>query len=150
MSELQLEKEKLDNEIRAAVTSGDEFLYSKLNRAKDELNQKIFFAENRRLKADIEALESERSFGLSLRSDLIDEAKEASDIVLRARSALFDAEQGYQSIQAKQFFLDTQIEQQRKDIQSLKRELNLLVDKKLNPQNYDEDGNLKRKVGEND
>ena len=64
---LNRELEKLDAEIRLAVINGDEIHYAKLNRAKDELTQKIFFAESRQLKTDIENLETDRSFGLSMR-----------------------------------------------------------------------------------
>jgi chromosome segregation ATPase len=147
MTQLNRELEKLESDIRAAVASGDEFLYSKLNRAKDELNQKIWFAESRQMKADIETLQTDRSFGLSVLADLNDESKQAANVVLEARSRLFDCEMAYQAIEAKKYYLTTQTEQQRKDIRDLQRKLDLSVDMKLNPDNYDEDGNLKK--GEN-
>lgn len=130
--QLNRELQKIDEDIRAAVLDSDEFLYSKLSRARDENLSKQFFAETRKLKSDIENLESERSFGLSVLADLNDELTEAANVVLEARGRLFDAEMAYQAIQAKQFYLTTQTEQQRKDIRELKSKLNSHVNSKLN------------------
>ena len=128
---LNRDLEKLELEIRDSVASGDEFLYSKLIRAKDELNQKMWFAESRQLKADIETLQTERSFGLSVLADLNDESKQAADIVLEARSRLFDCEMAYQAIEARKYYLTTQTEQQRKDIRELQRKLDTHINTKL-------------------
>jgi predicted nucleic acid-binding Zn-ribbon protein len=133
MSEtLQRELNKIDADIRQAVIDADEFLYSKLNRVRDENLSKQFFADTRKLKADIETLETERSFGLSVLADLNDELTQAANVVLEARGRLFDSEMSYQAIQAKQFYLETQTEQQRKDIRELKSKLNSHVNSKLN------------------
>jgi predicted nucleic acid-binding Zn-ribbon protein len=131
MNELNRQLEKLEIDIRAAVVSGDEFLYSKLNRAKDELLQKIWFAESRNLKSEIETLETDRNFAISVRDDLLTESKQAADFVLQARGRLFDAEQVYQGISARQYFNDEQIEMQRKNIQELKAKLNSHINSKL-------------------
>ncbi len=147
MIELNRQLEKLESDIKQSVMDADEFLFAKLNRAKDELTQKMFFAESRQLKADIETLQTDRSFGLSVLADLNDESKQAANVVLEARSRLFDCEMAYQAIEAKKYYLTTQTEQQRKDIRDLQRKLDLSVDMKLNPDKYDEDGNLKK--GEN-
>jgi predicted nucleic acid-binding Zn-ribbon protein len=130
----QLNREliKIDADIRQAVIDADEFLYSKLNRVRDENLSKQFFADTRKLKADIETLETERSFGLSVLADLNDELTQAANVVLEARGRLFDSEMSYQAIQAKQFYLETQTEQQRKDIRELKSKLNSHVNSKLN------------------
>jgi chromosome segregation ATPase len=133
MSEtLQRELNKIDADIRQAVIDADEFLYSKLNRVRDENLSKQFFADTRKLKADIETLETERSFGLSVLADLNDELTQAANVVLEARGRLFDSEMAYQAIQAKQYYLETQTEQQRKDIRELKSKLNSHVNSKLN------------------
>jgi predicted nucleic acid-binding Zn-ribbon protein len=132
MTQLNRELEKLESDIRQAVIDADEFLYSKLNRARDENLSKQFFADTRKLKADIETLETERSFGLSVLADLNDELTQAANVVLEARGRLFDSEMAYQAIQAKQFYLETQTEQQRKDIRELKSKLNSHVNSKLN------------------
>jgi chromosome segregation ATPase len=129
---LNRELNKIDADIRQAVIDADEFLYSKLNRARDENLSKQFFAETRKLKSDIENLESERSFGLSVLADLNDELKHAANVVLEARGRLFDSEMSYQAIQAKQFYLETQTGQQRKDIRELESKLQRHVSSKLN------------------
>ncbi len=130
--QLNRELQKIDEGIRAAVLDSDEFLYSKLNRAKDENLSKQFFAETRKLKTDIETLETDRSYGLSVLADLNDELTQAASVVLEARGRLFDSEMAYQAIQAKQFYLTTQTEQQRKDIRELKSKLDSHVNSKLN------------------
>lgn len=129
---LEIELKNLENSIRDAIVGGEEFEYHKLLRAKTETESRIFFQKTAQLKSEIENLQSERSFGLSVRDDLTDELKQASDIVLQARSRLFDAEQAYQAIQAKQFYLDTKLEQERKDIKALQQKLDAHVASKLN------------------
>jgi chromosome segregation ATPase len=129
---LNRELEKLESDIRQAVIDADEFLYSKLNRARDENLSRQFFQTTKQIKSDIETLETERSFGLSVLADLNDELTQAANVVLEARGRLFDSEMAYQAIQAKQFYLETQTEQQRKDIRELKSKLNSHVNSKLN------------------
>jgi predicted nucleic acid-binding Zn-ribbon protein len=130
--QLNSELTKIDAGIRQAVLDADEFLYSKLNRARDENLSRQFFQTTKAMKADIENLESERSFGLSVLADLNDELTQAANVVLEARGRLFDSEMSYQAIQAKQFYLETQTGQQRKDILALKRKLDAHIDSKLN------------------
>jgi chromosome segregation ATPase len=129
---LNRELEKLESDIRQAVIDADEFLYSKLSRARDENLSRQFFQTTKQIKSDIETLETERSFGLSVLADLNDELTQAANVVLEARGRLFDSEMSYQAIQAKQFYLETQTEQQRKDIRELKSKLNSHVNSKLN------------------
>jgi uncharacterized coiled-coil protein SlyX len=129
---LNRELNKIDADIRQAVIDADEFLYSKLNRARDENLSRQFFQTTKQIKSDIENLESERSFGLSVLEDLNDELTQAANVVLEARGRLFDSEMSYQAIQAKQFYLETQTGQQRKDIRELESKLQRHVNSKLN------------------
>ncbi len=132
MSEtLQRELSKIDADIRQAVIDADEFLYSKLSRARDENLSRQFFQTTKAMRAEIENLESERSFGLAVLADLNDELRQAADGVLLRRNALYEAEMVYQGIQAKQFYLETQTGQQRKDIQALKLKLESHINTKL-------------------
>lgn len=147
---LNRELEQIEADIKQSILDSDQFAYSKHLRRKQETTDKLFFSETASLREQIENLESDRSLAVSLRDDLTDESKAAADEVLRRRSDLFDAEQIYQKAQSRLFYLDTTIEQQRTDIKDLKRKLDLAVDKKLNPDNYDESGNLKRTVTTND
>lgn len=131
---LNRELEKLESDIRAAVVGGDEFLYSKLNRAKDELTQKIFFAESRNLKLELEALETDRTFNLSVRDDLLEESKQAALVVSEASEALLQAQGIYQAVSARQYFNDTALEQQKKDIRALQQKLQSHINTKLGEQ----------------
>ncbi len=128
---LNRELVKIDADIRQAVLDADEFLYSKLNRARDENLSRQFFQTTKQIKSDIENLESDRTFGLSVLSDLNDELTQAANVVLEARGRLFDAEMAYQAVQAKQFYLETQTGQQRKDIRELESKLQRHIDSKL-------------------
>ena len=138
MTELELELDKLDEKIKQSIIDTDEFLFAKLSRAKDELNQKIFFAESRRLKSDIENLETERACNLSIRADLQVELTAAADVVLVARNALYEAETAYSAVQAKQFFNDSQLQQQREDLAQLKSKLARHIELKLTGENKNE------------
>ncbi len=128
---LNRELEKLESDIRAAVVASDEFQYQELLKRKAETQDKLFFAESKAMKSELENLESERSFGLSVRDELIDEAKQAADVVLVARNALYEAETAYQAILARQYFNETQTEQQRKDIRALQQKLDAHINSKL-------------------
>jgi predicted nucleic acid-binding Zn-ribbon protein len=130
--ELNKQLADIETSIRDAILSGDNFQYQKLLRMKAENLDSQFFAETKNLKSDIENLQSERSFGLSVLADLNDELRQAADVVLLRRNALYEAEMSYQGVQAKQFYLTTQTEQQRKDIRELKSKLNSHVNSKLN------------------
>ncbi len=130
--ELNKQLADIETSIRDAILSGDNFQYQKLLRMKAENLDSQFFAETKNLKSEIENLETDRSFGLSVLADLTDELTQAANVVLEARGRLFDSEMAYQAIQAKQFYLETQTEQQRKDIRELKSKLNSHVNSKLN------------------
>ena len=131
MIELQRQLEKLESDIRQSVIDTDEFLFAKLNRAKDELTQKIFFAESRNLKSEIENLETDRTFQLSLRSDLADELTTAAEVVADIHKRLVAAQKAHENIKLRQYFNDTTIEQQRKDLVRLKGKLQSHINKKL-------------------
>ena len=128
---LNRELEKLESDIRSAVVSGDEFLYSKLNRAKDELQQKIFFAESRNLKSEIERLSSERQAAIEVRQDLTSELKEAADKVFAARSLVYDLEENHGRIANQIFFLDQKAETDRQAIKNLSKRLETHINTKL-------------------
>lgn len=131
MSELNRQLEKLEIDIRAAVVSGDEFLYSKLERSKAELQQKIFFAESRNLKSEIETLTASRQTAIAVREDLTADLKEAADKVFAARSVVYDLEENHGRIANQIYFLDQKAETDRQSIKDLSKRLQTHIDSKL-------------------
>ena len=129
---LNRDLEKLESDIRAAVVSGDEFLYSKLNRAKDELNQKIFFAESRNLKAEIQTLMESKQTAVEVRKDLTADLKDAADKVFAARSLVYDLEEAHGRIANQIYFLDQKAETDRQSIKDLSKRLETHINTKLN------------------
>ncbi len=122
---------KIDADIRQAVIDADEFLYSKLNRARDENLSKQFFAETRKLKSDIENLSKERQAAIEVRADLTDDLKEAADETFRARSAAFDLQEIHSKIQTQLYFLDEKIRTDGESIKSLSKRLQTHINSKL-------------------
>lgn len=90
MTQLNRELEKLESDIKQSVMDADEFLFAKLNRAKDELLQKLFFAESRNLKSEIENLSSERQAAFDVIADLTKELTIQAEKVRELRSQAYD------------------------------------------------------------
>jgi predicted nucleic acid-binding Zn-ribbon protein len=122
---------KIDADIRQAVIDADEFLYSKLNRARDENLSKQFFADTRQLKAEIQTLTEERQTAIEVRADLTADLKEAADETFRARSAAFDLQEIHSKIQSQLYFLDEKIRTDGENIKSLSKRLESHINTKL-------------------
>jgi predicted nucleic acid-binding Zn-ribbon protein len=129
----QLNREliKIDADIRQAVIDADEFLYSKLNRARDENLSKQFFADTRQLKSEIQTLTEERQTAIEVRADLTADLKEAADETFRARSAAFDLQEIHSKIQSQLYFLDEKIRTDGENIKSLSKPLESHINTKL-------------------
>lgn len=134
---LNRELEKLESDIRQSVVDSDEFLYSKLNRAKDELTQKIWFAESRNLKSEIELLTGERQTAIEVRQDLTADLKDAADKVFAARSLVYDLEEAHGRIANQIYFLDQKAETDRQSIKDLSKRLETHINTKLNTESGD-------------
>ncbi len=134
---LNRELEKLESDIRQSVVDSDEFLYSKLNRAKDELTQKIWFAESRNLKSEIELLTGERQTAIEVRQDLTADLKDAADKVFAARSLVYDLEEAHGRIANQIYFLDQKAETDRQSIKDLSKRLQTHINTKLNTESGD-------------
>jgi chromosome segregation ATPase len=130
--QLNRELNKIDENIRQAVIDADEFLYSKLNRAKEENLQKQFFAETKSLRAELETLSESRQSALAVREDLTAELKEAADKVFAARSLVFDLEENHGRIANQIYFLDQKAEIDRQSIKDLSKRLETHINSKLN------------------
>ncbi len=128
---LNRELVKIDADIRQAVIDADEFLYSKLNRARDENLSKQFFAETRNLKSEIQILTEDRQTAIEVRADLTDDLKEAADETFRARSAAFDLQEIHSKIQSQLYFLDEKIRTDGENIKSLSKRLESHINSKL-------------------
>lgn len=158
MSELELELEKIENDIRAAVVSGDEFQYHKLLRAKTETESKLFFRRQSAMKAEIETLKSERQAAKAVIDDLTKDLALQADKVRNLRSQAYDEQEKHNQISFKLHILRTKEENDKDTIWELQKQLNLMADKKLNPDKFDEFGELKnpqtneerRRIKEND
>ena len=104
------EAEKTNERLKQAIVSGDYDLTTKIERSKAELNTRIFFARREDFAERLDNLRIEKQCATELAAELAESLKLAADVVLQARSALFDAEMQYQAIQSKQFFVDNQLE----------------------------------------
>jgi predicted nucleic acid-binding Zn-ribbon protein len=131
MTQLNRELEKLDADIRQAVIDADEFLYSKLNRARDENLSRQFFQTTKNLRAEIQTLTEERQTAIEVRADLTDDLKEAADETFRARSAAFDLQEIHSKIQTQLYFLDEKIRTDGESIKSLSKRLQTHINSKL-------------------
>ena len=137
MIELNRQLEKLESDIKQSVMDSDEFLFAKLNRLKSELQQKIFFAESRNLKSEIETLTGERQTAIEVRQDLTAELKQAADETFRARSIAFDCQEKHSKIQTQLYFLDEKIRSDGDNIKTLSKRLQTHIDGKLNTESGD-------------
>jgi hypothetical protein len=122
---------KIDEGIRQAVIDADEFLYSKLNRARDENLSRQFFQTTKNLRAEIQTLTEERQTAIEVRADLTDDLKEAADETFRARSIAFDCQEKHNLISSRLYFLDEKIRTDGENIKSLSKRLESHINTKL-------------------
>jgi hypothetical protein len=109
------EAEKTQQRLKDAITSGDYDLMTKIERSKSELNSRIFLEQRNDYAEQINNLAIEKKCALELSAELAEQLKLAADVVLKCRSALFDAEMSYQAIQSKQYFVDNELENNRQE-----------------------------------
>ncbi len=129
--QLNRELQKIDEDIRAAVLDSDEFLYSKLSRARDENLSRQFFQTTKNLRSEIETLTAERQNALAVREDLTAELKEAADKAFSARSIVYDLEEAHSRIANSIYFLDQKAEIDRQTIKDLSKRLETHINTKL-------------------
>jgi len=129
--QLNRELVKIDADIRQAVIDADEFLYSKLNRARDENLSRQFFQTTKNLRAEIETLTAERQNALAVREDLTADLKEAADKVFAARSIVYDLEEAHGRIANQIYFLDEKAAMDKQSIKDLSKRLQTHIDSKL-------------------
>jgi Mg2+ and Co2+ transporter CorA len=112
---LLLESEKANERLKDAIVSGDFDLMTKIERSKVELSSRIFFEQRNDYAEQINNLAIEKKCAVELSAELAEQLKLAADVVLKCRSALFDAEMQYQAIQSKQYFVDNELENNRQE-----------------------------------
>jgi predicted outer membrane protein len=112
---LLLESEKANERLKQAIVSGDFDLMTKIERSKVELSSRIFLEQRNDYAEQINNLVIEKKCALELSAELAEQLKLAADVVLKCRSALFDAEMQYQAIQSKQYFVDNELENNRQE-----------------------------------
>jgi ATP-dependent exoDNAse (exonuclease V) alpha subunit len=109
------EADKANEQLKQAIVSGDYDLMTAIEKSKSELNSRIFFEQRNEYAEKLNDLRIEKQTALELSAELADELKLAADVVLKCRSALFDAEMQYQAIQSKQYFVDNELENNRQE-----------------------------------
>jgi chromosome segregation ATPase len=129
--QLNRELNKIDENIRQAVIDADEFLFNKLNRARDENLSKQFFQTTKNLQAEIQTLSESRQTALAVREDLQAELKLQADLVFEARSRAFDEQEKHNKIQFQLGYLDNKIANDRETIRALQNKLDSHVQSKL-------------------
>ncbi len=110
---LLAEAEKTNERLKNAIVSGDYDLMTKIERSKSELNARIFFEQRNELADKLNDLRIEKQTALELQTELADELKAQAAVVMEAKSRLYDTEQAYAGITAKQYYVQNQIEQNR-------------------------------------
>ncbi len=128
---LLAEAEKTNERLKQAIVSGDYDLMTKIERSKIELNSRIYFARRDELAERLNDLRIEKQSAAELSAELADELKTAADVVLKCRSALFDAEMQYQAVQSKQYFVDNELENNRQETNRVNAELNTHIQSRL-------------------
>ncbi len=129
--QLNRELNKIDENIRQAVIDADEFLFNKLNRARDENLSKQFFQTTKNLQAELGTLSESRQTALAVREDLQAELKQQADLVFAARSRAFDEQEKHNKIQFQLGYLDNKIANDRETIKALQNKLDSHVQSKL-------------------
>jgi chromosome segregation ATPase len=129
--QLNRELNKIDENIRQAVIDADEFLFNKLNRARDENLSKQFFQTTKNLQAELGTLSESRQTALAVREDLQAELKQQADLVFAARSRAFDEQEKHNKIQFQLGYLDNKIANDKETIKALQNKLDSHVQSKL-------------------
>ncbi|HEY0459203.1 MAG TPA: hypothetical protein VGC97_08705 [Pyrinomonadaceae bacterium] len=131
LTELLSEADRTKKRLEQAIISGDFDLMTAIEREQAELTRRIYFERRNDYAERLEDLRIEKQCALELQSELADELQAAAGEVLAARSAVYDAEQRHAAIKAKQYFVDTQIDQNRKETIRVNGELNNHVKSRL-------------------
>jgi chromosome segregation ATPase len=104
------EAEKTNERLKNAIVSGDYDLMTKIERSKSELNSRIFFAKRDDYADKLNDLRIEKQSAVELQTELAAELTKQAAIVMKAKSELYDTEQAYAAITAKQYYIQNQIE----------------------------------------
>ncbi len=110
---LLAEADKANERLKQAIVSGDFDLMTKIEKSKSELNARIFFARRDELAERLNDLRIEKQSALELQTELAAELTKQAAVVMKAKSELYDTEQAYAGITAKQYYVQNQIEQNR-------------------------------------
>jgi chromosome segregation ATPase len=110
---LLLESEKANERLKQAIVSGDFDLMTKIERSKVELSSRIFLEQRNDYAERLNDLRIEKQSALELQTELAAELTAQAAVVMKAKSELYDTEQAYAGITAKQYYVQNQIEQNR-------------------------------------
>ncbi len=129
---LLAEAEKTHERLKNAIVSGDYDLMTKIERSKSELNARIFFEQRNELAEQIDNLAIEKTCAVELSAELAEQLRLAAADVMEAKSRLYDTEQAYAGITAKQYYVQNQIEQNRLESNRVGALLNSHIQSRLN------------------
>jgi hypothetical protein len=132
LTELLNEAEKTNERLKDAIVSGDYDLMCAIEKSKVELERRIYFARRDDYAERLSDLRIEKNSISELQTELADQLKAAAMVVMNARNALYEAESAHAAIKARQYFLDTQSELNRKNIIQTNRDLERHVKSRLN------------------
>jgi chromosome segregation ATPase len=125
------EAEKTQQRLKDAITSGNYDLMTKIERSKIELNNRIYFARRDELADKLNDLRIEKQSAVELSAELADELTAQAAVVMEAKSRLYDTEQAYAGITAKQYYVQNQIEQNRLESNRVGALLNTHIQSRL-------------------
>lgn len=128
---LQSDKQKLAEQINQSLQSGDEFLFSKLQRSKAELDQKIYFRELADRRERLKELAADRDTAQMVRDDLQNDLRASGAIVSGIREKLEAAESEHRELTAKLYYLDSTIDGNRKAIGEVERDIQRMIESKI-------------------
>ncbi len=128
---LLIEAEKTHERLKNAIVSGDYDLMTKIERSKSELNARIFFEQRNELADKLNDLAIEKTCAVELSAELAEQLRLAAADIMEAKSKLYDCEQAYAAITAKQYYTANQIELNRKESIRVNAELNKHIQSRL-------------------
>lgn len=143
------ELEKLDKQIADCLSgSGDFNDLRRLQAQKADILDRDHFDTLQTIKDEIAALEAQRLTDFETEKALQFRLQDAAIEIDRQSEILFKARQAHAVIEGDLFFKRTAIENAKATVREKQVELAKLIDKKLNPDRYDEFGGFKKPLKE--
>lgn len=136
MSRLELlasEEIELENRLRSEATAAkvDVSQILKLERARDEIQSRMWAESINSMRERIAAIENERALTVETRTELEAKLTPIGEAWARAKSEEFDRRIEHQEIEVKLFALDSRLETSREELNDLQSQLKRLIESRL-------------------